>query len=274
MSRPAASCLYVGWVRHRRYDPVSHALRMGLFMVYLDLDELPELFDGYRFVSARARAPIEFRRADHLGDPRRDLAAEIRALVAARRGSAPAGPVRLLTNLRQLGHVFNPVSFYYCFDASGSHVEAVVAEVTNTPWGESHAYLLAPERPPGARGVLCGRIEKAFHVSPFMGLDHTYAWRLTQPGRQLIVHIESERGQRVAFDATLSMQRRTLTPASLGRALVGHPLLSLRTVGRIYGHGARLWLKGARYFPNPTGAPAFGGGRRANAARSRRAAGA
>jgi uncharacterized protein len=267
------SCLYVGWVRHRRHEPLSHRLQMALFMAYLDLDELPELFDGYRFASARSRALAEFRRSDHLGDPERPLADEIRALVATRSGAAPTGPVRLLTSLRQFGHAFNPVSLYYCFDAAAARVEAVVAEVTNTPWGETHAYVLSPAGSRGQRRVLSGRVEKAFHVSPFMGMDHAYAWRLTEPGDQLIVHIDSEREQRVVFDATLSMRRRALTPTSLHLALLGHPLLTVRIVSRIYAHGARLWLRGARYFPNPSGAPALGAARRAHASRSRRSAG-
>src|SRR6202035_5445525 len=103
VSATRASCLYRGWVRHRRYGGVAHALRTKLFMLYLDLDELPELFDGYRIASARGRALAEFRRSDHLGDPERGLAEEIRGLVAARTGARPQGPVRLLTNLRYFG---------------------------------------------------------------------------------------------------------------------------------------------------------------------------
>jgi len=257
-----ASCAYEGWVRHRRHDPIEHELRMRLFMVYLDLDELPELFDGYRAASARGRAIAEFRRADYLGDPRRGLATVVRELVSERTGRPLGGPVRLLTNLRYFGHAFNPVSFYYCFDADGSQVEAIVAEVTNTPWGERHAYVLEPAatRAPGS-AVLAGRFAKAFHVSPFMGMDHAYAWRMTVPGRQLIVHIESEREGRLAFDATLSLTRRPLSPASLNRLLMRHPLLTLQILRRIYTNGLHLWVKGVGYFPNPSGASPLPGRR-------------
>ena len=191
MSSTAQSCLYDGWVRHRRFMGVEHELRTHYFTAYLDLDELPELFDHSRLWSARGRAIAVFRREDHLGDSPRSLADEVRQLVGARSGRAPAGPIRLLTNLRYFGHCFNPVSFYYCFAADGERVEAVVAEVTNTPWGERHAYVLEPaaDRPPGA--VLRGHFAKEFHVSPFMGMDHTYSWSMTEPGEQLVVHIES-----------------------------------------------------------------------------------
>jgi DUF1365 family protein len=268
-----ASCAYEGWVRHRRFEPVAHELRMGLFMLYLDLAEVPELFDGYRIASARGRALVELRRSDHLGDPHRPLADEIRALVAQRTGAAPQGAIRLLAHLRHLGHCFNPVSLYFCFGRSGERVETVVAEVTNTPWGERHAYVLEPDRARPAGAAMQGRFAKEFHVSPFMGMDHVYAWRMTEPGARLLVHIESERERRRAFDATLSLERRALTPASLRRLLVRHPLLTLRILGGIYAHGLRLWSKGAGYFPNPSGAPAFGRRARERACASREALG-
>jgi len=267
VSSPASSCLYRGWVRHRRYGPVPHQLRTTLFMLYLDLDELPALFDHYRIASARGRALAEFRRSDHLGDPSRPLAEEIRALVAARTGARPAGPIRLLTNLRYLGHCFNPVSFYYCYEAGAQRVQAIVAEVTNTPWGERHAYVLANDRPAGS--IMRGRFEKEFHVSPFMGMDHSYSWRLTPPGERLIAHIESERDAAVVFDATLSLRQRRLTPRALAALLARYPLLTLRTVRQIYANGLALHLKGARYFPNPSGAPLLGRARRAHSRASR-----
>ena len=267
MSAQRASCIYSGWVRHRRYGPAAHALRSHVFMLYLDLDELPQLFDGYRIASARGRALAEFRRSDHLGDPQRWLAEEIRSLVAARTGERPDGPVRLLTSLRYFGHCFNPVSFYYCYEAGAQRIAAIVAEVTNTPWQERHAYVLPNDRP-GA-SIMCGRFAKEFHVSPFMGMDHTYAWRMTTPGPRLIAHIDSLREGATVFDATLSMERRALTERTLARLLARYPLLTLRLLGQIYANGLRLRLKGARYFPNPSGAPLLGAGRRERARASR-----
>jgi DUF1365 family protein len=268
-----ASCIYEGWVRHRRHGTTQHQLRAELFMLYLDLGELPALFDGYRLASARGRALAEFRRADYLGDPRRPLQEEVLDLVQRRTGERPAGPVRLLTGLRCFGHSFNPVSFYYCFDALGARVRAIVAEVTNTPWGERHAYVLSPDDERPASSIMCGCFEKEFHVSPFMGMDHTYAWRLTAPGERLIVHIDSEQDERIVFDATLSLRRRELTPAQLRIMLLRHPLLSLRIVAGIYANGLRLWLRGVRHFHNPSGAPLLGSARRRHARASREGAG-
>ncbi len=248
------SAVYEGWVRHRRFAPVEHEFRYRFFLTYLDLGEVPELLDRFRLYSARRPAPARFRRADYLGDPARPLDACARDAVEAATGSRPAGPVRLLTGLRYLGHCFNPVSFYYCFDAAGARVEAVVAEVENIPWGERHPYVLAR----GARqgSVLSDEFDKTLHVSPLMGMDQTYAFRATEPGARLSVHIESRprRGEGKSFDATLALRRRELSRRLMTGLLARYPAISLQVVARIYAQAARLRLKGARYFPHPEGA--------------------
>ncbi len=273
----SVSCLYEGSVRHRRHGNPGDELRYPLFMVYLDLDELPQLFDGRLLWSARRPALAWFRRADHLGDPQEPLAEEVRALVAKRTGVRPEGPIRLLTNLRYFGHCFNPVSFYYCYENVGAEhdrggvephaalahaaarerISAVVAHVTNTPWGESHSYVLAGEQlaDHGSTMLLSGRSRKQLHVSPLMAMEQTYVWRASDPAQGLSVHIEShdDSGERV-FDATLALRRRALNPHELNRALARYPFLTLRILARIYGHAAKLRLRGARYFPHPRGA--------------------
>ena len=214
-----ASALYEGWVRHRRLDPVEHDFRYRLCMAYLDLGELPELLDRVPLWSARRPAPAWFRRRDYL-DVEHD------------------GPVRLLTQVRTFGHLFNPVSLYYCFDRSGENVERVIAEVTNTPWGERHAYEL---------DGLDATVRKDFHVSPFLGMDSEYRIRMSTPGESLRVHMESRRDGQVDFDATLALSRRELSPW----ALLRYPLMSMRVVAGIYAQAVRLKLKGAPYHPHP-----------------------
>lgn len=260
-----ASCLYEGSVRHRRVSPRDE-FSFPLFMAYVDLDELPELFDASRMWSARGPAVAWFRRADYLGDPKTPLRDAVADVVVQSTGIAVEGPIRLLTHLRYLGHCFNPVSFYYCFDPAGEHVAAVVAHVTNTPWGERHAYVMpVDERSDhGTTSVLHGRFAKALHVSPLMGMDHSYDWRLSEPGERLSVHIESTReGGERAFDATLSLRRREMTPGRLSGVLVRYPALTLRLTARIYAHALRLRLRGASYHAHPgscTSAGQQGGG--------------
>ncbi len=259
------SALYEGTVRHRRLGvPFADEFRHRLFMAYLDLDELPEVFDGEPLWSARRPAPVWFRRADHLGDPRVELSESVRALVLERTGRRPEGPIRLLTHLRCLGHCFNPVSFYYCFAAGGEHVSAVLAHVTNTPWGESHSYVVpVRERTDhGTASLLSCRMDKQLHVSPLMGMSQVYELRMTEPAERLAVHISSAHSSpdpavsTPVFDATLSLARRELTRAEMGRMLRRYPLQTVAILARIYTHAARLRLRGAPYHPRPRrGAP-------------------
>jgi DUF1365 family protein len=262
----SASAVYEGWIRHRRFEPVEHEFRYRLFLMYLDLDELPRVLDRYPLFSARRPAPARFRRADFMGDPQRPLAECARDAVEAQTGARPAGPVRMLANLRTLGHVFNPVCFYYCFDASGEQVVAVVADVNNIPWGERHPYVLARDGRQGT--VLAQELDKALHVSPLMAMDQAYAFRASEPGARLSVQIDSRpvqrfvrpsHGERVTpldgehkqFDATLSMRRRELSRLLLARMLLRYPAMSLQVVAKIYFQTLRLKLKGAPYFPHP-----------------------
>jgi DUF1365 family protein len=253
-ARKHASCLYEGSVRHRRTQP-SDEFRFRLFMAYVDLDELPALFDVSPLWSSRHPAPAWFRRADYLGEPTTPLRDAVSQVVVRQTGIFVDGPIRVLTHLRYLGYCFNPVSFYYCYDAAGEQVVAVVAHVTNTPWGERHAYVMAADERSdhGSTSVLHGRFAKALHVSPLMGMQHTYRWRLSEPGERLSVHIESTRDDGTpAFDATLALRRREITRGSLRGALVRYPALTIALTTRIYTHALRLRLRGASYHGHPS----------------------
>src|SRR5262249_12947006 len=136
------SCIYEGWVRHRRLTPVAHAFRYPLFMMYLDLDELDRVFAGRWLWSVTRPAIPRFKRADYFGDPSLPLKQAVLQEVQRASGRAPKGPVRLLTHLRYWGYSFNPISLYFCFAPDGETLDGVVAEVRNTPWGERKPYVL------------------------------------------------------------------------------------------------------------------------------------
>ena len=240
-----SSCLYAGTIRHRRRDPdkeFSHRLTLA----YVDLDELPSLLRGC--LLRPWPGLLRFRRRDYLGDPNQPLDAAVRDRVHELSGVRPDGPIRVLTQLRSWGLCFNPVSFYYCLDARGQRVAAVLAEVTNTPWGDRHSYLL---RRQGSETVLRGRFAKQLHVSPFMGMDHVYEARATAPARSVSVYIESLREGSAVFDATLALQRVPLTTASAARLSARYPLATARVLALIYGHAVGLKLAGARVHPHP-----------------------
>jgi DUF1365 family protein len=223
-----------------------HRFRYRLFMACLDLGELDRVFRGRWLWGVERRRLASFRRADHLGDPAVPLDQAVRERVEAETGFRPSGPIALLTQLRLFGFVFNPVSFYFCYDPAGGRVEAIVAEVTNTPWNERHCYVLRPE---GA--ALAFRTPKTFHVSPFLGMDLEYAWHFSEPGECLEVGISDlERGQPV-FHAQLSLARREITGPSLARTLVRQPFATATLFAAIYWQALRLALRGAPFHPHP-----------------------
>ncbi len=247
------SCLYEGTIRHRRFRPVENAFRYRLFLVYLDLDELDQVFRLHPLWSAERFNLATFRRRDHAGDPQTPLDMAIRSLVWNRTGEMPNGPIRLLTHLRYFGIGFNPVSFYYCYDPSGTRVETIVAEISNTPWLETHCYvfpLSESEHPLPGWGRF--RFSKGFHVSPFMDMNIRYDWRFRVPGERLGVHmINHENGKRL-FDASLSLKRREITRPALGRALFSWPPMTAKVILMIYWQALRLWWKRAPFYPHPS----------------------
>ncbi len=244
------SCIYAGRVRHRRFSPVPHSFGYRLFMLYLDLGELDEVFEGRWMWSTRRAAPARFRRDDHLGDPALSLDTAVRDRVESHTGRRPGGPVRLLTHLRYFGYCFNPVSFYYCYDEGGDRVSSIVAEVNNTPWGERHVYVLDD----AGGGAATGRrhdVRKQFHVSPFMPMDIDYDWRFGEPGERLAVHMQNfRRGQKV-FDATLDLERRPIDGRTLAGTLARQPLMTARVTAAIYFQALRLMLKRVPFHDHP-----------------------
>jgi uncharacterized protein len=256
-----ASAIYVGELRHRRFVPKASAFRYPLHMLYLDLDELERVFDGAWLWSVERRNWVSWRRSDYLGDPGVPLREAVLARVEAAVGERPAGPVRVLTQLRYLGFCFNPVTFYYCFGADGvggsqqvdkQQVEAIVAEITNTPWNERHVYVLARSAATvAANGTQRWQFDKDFHISPFMDMQHRYDWRFSTPGSSLVVHMENHREGLRWFDATLTMRRRELDERSLARSLLQHPFMTAEVAAAIYWQAALLWLRGAAFHPHP-----------------------
>jgi uncharacterized protein len=233
VSSPTSAALYDCRVRHVRRGPVANDFEYGTYQWLVDLDDLPQLPRALRCLA-------RFRSADHLGDPLGKPTSTIRqdvdGYLAANGVDLGGGRIIMLTNARVLGHVFNPLSVFWCHDASGL-MSCVIAEVHNT-YGGRHCYLLFPDGHGRADAA------KEFYVSPFLPVEGTYRMRFPEPGARLDVSIRLDLPGRPPFVAVLRGTRRPGTAAHLLRLLVRHPFPTLAVSVRIRLQGIRLYLRG------------------------------
>ena len=248
------SHLLEGRVSHRRTRPFSYALDHAVWYAALDLGEIDALDRRLRLFARNRRGVAVFRDADHLPAHSRDVDADVRSHLRAE-GEDPDGwRVTLVTNLRVLGYVFNPASFYLCRDRRGG-LRVVVIEVHNT-FGERHLYTLR-QRSGDVGESFRASMAKGFFVSPFIGADGRYAVHVRDEADGLRLAINLRQDDAPMLSTSLVLRRFPLTDRSLLRMLVRHPLVTHRTIGLIHWHALRLWLRGAPFFrhgaPAPTG---------------------
>jgi len=257
MSLALASAIYQGTIRHRRSFPVPHDFEYPIFLSYIDLDELQLAFAKHWLYSATGKNLVEFRRADFFGDAKLDLKKAVLDKVELDTGVRPLGPVRLLTHLRQFGLSFNPVSFYYCFEADGITLNAILAEITNTPWGERFAYALPVSSADRHGSSLHWLFDKKFHVSPFLPMQMGYDWRFQVPSEHLRVHMDCYRQDEPdtpkQFDATLVLRRLSWNGVNLSKSLLRFPFITLSVMWKIYWHALRLKWKRNPFYDHPSG---------------------
>ena len=245
------SRIFSGDVSHYRLQPHRHGFTYSLFMMYLDLDELPGLFDRQLLWSASRPALAWFRRQDHMGDTSLPLKQCVQDLILKETGRRHQGPIRLLTHLRYFGYCMNPVSFYYCWDETDKSLEFIVAEVHNTPWGETHCYVLDCQGADSDGGAFRFSFDKMFHVSPFMDMRQRYDWCLSAPGSDLMVDMNNYEEDKKIFNASMSLEARAISRSSLARVLLSFPFMTLKVITAIYWQALKLWVKKTPFYSHP-----------------------
>jgi len=248
MSLSKKNYLYTGVVGHRRFTPFNHFFQYPLFMAYIDLNTVNSFLKKSWFWNVNKKALVSFYREDYHGDPNKDLSESVRDTVYKTIGLEVKGPIRLLTHLRYFGYCFNPVSFYYCFNKNDSKLEAILAEVTNTPWKERHAYVLKNK---GNNKKIKSSFKKQLHVSPFWGMDHEYEWLFSEPQKKLNVNMINFKSAKKVFDANLNMVRIPFTIRELLKQILKFPLITISVVFRIHLQAFKLWIKKAPFFIHP-----------------------
>jgi DUF1365 family protein len=242
--------IYTGTVRHRRYHPFESEFSYPIFLMYLDISDLENVVSRSIFWNINKPAIVSFNRKDFHGNENIPLDKAVRDTVESRTGVRPEGRIRMLAHLRYFGYCFNPVSFYYCFNRNDDSVDYILAEVTNTPWKERHAYVLTAS-PEGGQSEIKLSMKKELHVSPFWDMDHIYEWVFSSPQESLNVFMKNFKDGDHVFDVTLNMRRMQMNKNNLLMSVFRFPFMTIKVVFWIHFQAFVLWFKGATFYTHP-----------------------
>ena len=254
------SRLMVGWVRHRRFSPKNHQLRYPIFMMYLDLDELSVIEKCSKLFSLERFNWLSFYRNDYYKPNHEELKQAVITKICEH-SDIPANSIKritMLTNLRTLGFIINPVTFYYAFDEQNRLV-AIMPEITNTPWNEKHQYVLPTEKTDSNTSLVSTlkkrfryQLDKTFHISPFHPMNTQYDWRFSEPTlKNNLIHLENWQQHSKVFDATMVLEPTEISATNIRKTLIRFPWMTVKVISGIYTNALKLWLKGVPFYAHP-----------------------
>lgn len=244
------SLIFTGTVRHRRFTPRIHQFSYKVFMFCFDIADLANSFKDIKQVSIEKFNWFSFYRKNYLSHPEIPLDDYVRQIVVAKFDTFPKGKIYLLTNLSCLGYCLNPISLYLIFDETNQQLDYLIIEVTNTPWGEKHNYVLTNSSR-SKNGVYDFQFQKELHVSPFMAMNYVYQFNLKLSRQKIIVHMENHIDGKKDFDATLTLTTAARKERSFKRIFMHYPLITYKVAAAIYWQALKLWIKGVPFHSHP-----------------------
>ncbi|MEO0394096.1 MAG: DUF1365 domain-containing protein, partial [Pseudomonadota bacterium] len=256
--------LYIGRVMHKRLVPFQHRFDYRVFSLWLDLERIADTSRSIASFSHNRFNIFSYHDKDH--GPRdgssvltwlRDLLGDHDLLPAQHRIMAQCYP-------RLFGYVFNPLSVYYVYDLTDPDqpvLSTLIYEVKNT-FGDQHCYVIpVSDNQRGAR-LITQSAAKGLYVSPFLPLAGHYRFRLNAPGKQLTQLIRQSGAttgtEAEQLIAVFTAERTPLTQGTLLKALLTHPLMTVKVMAGIHWEALKIWRKGAKFHgrPQPPAIPA------------------